>query len=105
MKWKYYPLPDGDLKAKAHFLASFSMSAQNHRLTKLLTDRFCNAGGAMFAIAKEQLDLDKITDYQWAGTYAGGKQWYEAAGSTKSVMGERSIDGLVAFLSEFLQNS
>jgi hypothetical protein len=105
MTWKYYPLSDGDPKAKKQFFENFRMSSQKHVLTKALSERFSGAIGPIFAIAHEALDLDKITDYRWAGTYAGGKQWYEAAGTYTIAVGNRSIDGLVQFLRAFLQSS
>jgi hypothetical protein len=105
MKWKKYPLTDGDPRAKKHFFESFSLGASNHGLSRRLAHRFGSATGPMFAIAMESLDLEKVADYQWAGTYSGGKQWHEARGNTAVVVGERSIDGISQFLANYLRSS
>jgi hypothetical protein len=105
MKWKYYPLPDEDTVAKKHIFDSFAMGASNHALSKRLTEHCANAKGRMFAIAMESLDIDTVTDYQWAGTYSRGRQWHEAANTYKLDVGDRPIDGLVDFVQRYLRES
>jgi hypothetical protein len=105
MTWKEYVLPDGDAKAHKHFLKSFSIGAPNHALTKRLIQRLVNAKGPMFAIAMESLDLERVVDFRWAGTYSGGKQWHEAAHSPTFPVGNSPLDGLGLFLDTYLRSS
>ena len=102
MKWKHYPLPAGDERAVAQI--TLNLRCGDRTLGKKLLAQFSSPSGTMLAIALEGLDIDSLVDFNYA-TYCGGKQWYDAAGTTTIPMGDRPIDGLISFLTEFLRLS
>lgn len=105
LKWKYYSLPSDDLRAKKQVLENFSMGSATHALTKRLTEYFANTTGSFFVIAQESLELEKVVEFRWAGSYDGGKQLYDAITDRSNRIGKRPIDGLVEFLNNYLQSS
>jgi hypothetical protein len=72
MMWKYFSLPDTDLRAKAHVLRNIEAGGHEHALSKKLLSRFSAAGGPMVLIAYASLDLESTLLYDDA-TYAGGQ--------------------------------
>jgi hypothetical protein len=72
MKWKCFPIPDGDSRAKALVLENLATGAREHALSKRLLARFSNASGPMVLVAFESLDLDYPHLYKYA-TYRGGQ--------------------------------
>jgi hypothetical protein len=101
MRWKYYPLSNADANARKQIFENLSIGSDRCPLGKKLVNRFANATGSMFAIAMESLELDRVTDYCWAGTYAGGKQLREAISKPLIPMGDRPIDGLMSLLHQY----
>ena len=60
--------------------------------------------GEILAIALEGLDLGTLEDFAYA-TYASGKTWDEAAGTTNISLQDGARGGLISFLSEHLNGS
>ncbi|MCC7084276.1 MAG: hypothetical protein IT427_04635 [Pirellulales bacterium] len=105
MKWKYYLLKEDDSNAKSHIFANLSMGIyQKCLLSEKLFEKFAAIDGQFVAIAMESLDLELIADYRWAGIYQG-KQLRDAIDTPKISVGDRPIDGLVRFLSDYLNSS
>lgn len=100
MKWKYYPLADSSLRARAHVLKNLSVGAAEHCLTKKLLKQFRDATGAIIAIAFESLDVD--TEHFVANpTYGGGKRTIDES----VAWADAPIWGLVKFVDRWLQQS
>jgi hypothetical protein len=102
MKWKYYPLAADDKRATGQILANFQCA--DRTLARKLRARFPLGTGESFAIALEDLDFDSLPDFQYAA-YQSGKRWNEAAGTTTIPIGDRTNDGLISFLTEYLRRS
>jgi hypothetical protein len=71
-RWTYYPLSDGDQKAKEQVLKNLEMGAHEHTLSRRLLARFSEARGSMLLIAFDSLDRGADGLYEYA-TYCGGK--------------------------------
>ena len=72
MKWKSFPVPDGDSRAKAQVIENLTMGAYEHSLSRKLVECFSERGGSAVLIAWESIDLDGQDLYKYA-TYGGGK--------------------------------
>jgi hypothetical protein len=105
MRWKSYLLPASDDAANKHVLRSLSVGAHSHTLTKKLLRRFSSARGSMIAFAWEDLDVDEIEDYDPSPTYRGGLDIHQVWNGDPIPIGDRSIDGLIAWLFDFLGTS
>jgi hypothetical protein len=102
MKWKCYPLPDDDAKAKKKIVENLEVVAGTQTLGRKLLARLAKATGPMLLIAQEFLDFQRIQDYRWAGTYKGGKQLHEAVDAPLTPVGDQCKDGVARLISEYL---
>jgi hypothetical protein len=56
----------------------------------------------MLLIAQESLDLDRVQEFRWSGTYAGGKLLTDFLGSSPFPMDEHSEAGVAKLVEEYL---
>jgi hypothetical protein len=104
MKWQIYHLPDNDPKALKHIVENLSMGGwHQNALSTRLTARFSSAPGSAIAITFEQLDLERVEAFRWAGAYAGSKWLHDALGPDKIPRSEFPITGMVQFVDEYLR--
>lgn len=104
MKWKYYPIPASDSRARQHVLGTMEIAAQQHTLPKKLLSRFKMAEGPIFAIAMEGLEVDRITEYRFA-QFHFGRGFQEMAQSGDVPIDSVPEDGLRAYLFDYLCSS
>lgn len=102
MKWKYFPIPSDDERAKAHTVENLKVGAQGHTLSKKLLSRFGEARGRFLLIAFESIDLDYPYLYKYA-TYNRGRS--EASLTGPIDWTDSTQWGLVDFLDTWLRTS
>lgn len=102
MKWKQYPLRPDDHRATSTILEMLKVGSKT-LANKLLT-RFPIGTGEVFAIEMEDLDVETLPTFSCA-TYRSGKTLNEVVGSQFIAMGDRPIDGLLSFFTQFLQQN
>ena len=104
MKWKYFPLAGTDPKVRNYILKCLSAGAYDHRLSRVLKARVSDLIGSVVLVAFESLDLEKISDYEFAAFY-GGKGLHDAIGSKAVSQMDSPLGGLALFLEHHLHSS
>jgi hypothetical protein len=104
MKWKYYPLAGTDPQARNYILKCLSAGAYDHRLSRVLKARVLDAIGSVVLVAFELLDLEKISDYEFAAFY-NGKGLHDTVGSQRLSQMDCPLGGLALFLEDHLHSS
>jgi hypothetical protein len=102
MKWKYFPIRPDDHRATSRILEELKVGEKT--LANKLLARFSVGTGNVLALEMENADLESLETFSYV-TYGSGKSWYEATGIRQIPVGDRPIDGLISFFTEFLQQN
>jgi hypothetical protein len=104
MKFHYYPLPENEPRAMKQLFENIAMGAWRHTLSKKLLARFSEARGPVLVIAYESLDIDRLTDFEYA-TYAGGRLLDDLIDPKSFKLDDSHIYGLAQFINRHLEFS
>ena len=104
MGWRYYPLPQNDAKGEAHVMRSLSAGAGDHILSRKIKERVSKISGQMLLVALETLDFQRISDYDFGGTYSerGLDEESRTEGNSQR---EGPLGGLFLFVETHLHSS
>jgi hypothetical protein len=102
MKWQYYTLKDSDPLGIELIRKNLSAGATNVLSQKLLT-RLSDVTGSMLAVGLEKMDIGQMRTYSYA-TYDSGRTALELFGVKPVTIGDRPIDGLILFLTKWIQS-